>query len=755
MSSQVLNRLLEWLAERGGVIRARISMHDRDRFNAHAGRVSADLSDAGAEVAIAGSAWRISAEAAPVPGENDAFGIEVSFKCLSGVLHGAAVAVDIGFSGWSAGNYVLMPAAAYDGNRFPSRRIPYSPKLWFPYDIGPDKPIIVTDIPKLNEADGPSRIQERSGSMALPCIGFRTTGGRGFFLVTGQGNHLGDFGIGIEETRGRDKAVLTITSPLVREIHSYRMCDMRAPSLDEPADFIAGDEVVLRFRVHGFDAPAVQNLFDKYAEIRKPDADSGTKCVLPFSACLALQEEKFNRDNFVPEHGYYSVGFRQNFLQDWQIGWTGGMISTYPLFFAGSARTRANVLRNFDWLFPDGISPSGFFWDCGRGGTEWLGGDIRKPHTGNWHLIRKSADAVFFIIKQFLLMEKLGIPMKPAWHDGTRRVCDSFVALWKANGQFGQFVDSLTGEIRVGGSTSAAHAPAALSLAADYFADDSYRAVAEEAAEHFYQKFTRAGLACGGPGDALQNPDSESAYALVESYIALHDATGDLMWLARAGEAARQFSSWVVSYDFVFPPESMFAKAGIKTTGSVYANTQNKHSAPGICTMSGLGLLKIFRASGDRFALDLLRDIARGLPQYLPHPLKPLGDAVHGHMCERVNMTDWEGADRIGETLRMSTWAETSLMLTAIEIPGVYVRTDTALVVAFDHVETKVLSDGPECLVVEITNPTPAAAAVRVFAETSAEAMLPLAENALFDCRVLHLSPGEAGVLEFPKARPT
>ena len=141
-------------------------------------------------------------------------------------------------------------------------------------------------------------------------------------------------------------------------------------------------------------------------------------------------------------------------------------------------------------------------------------------------------------------------------------------------------------------------------------------------------------------------------------------------------ETARQFSTWVVGYDFKFPPRSTFGKAGIRTTGSVYANTQNKHSAPGLCTFSGLGLLKLFRATGDRFHLDLLRDIALGLPQYLPHPLKPLGDAKPGWMCERVNLTDWEGPERIGETLKMTTWAETSLMLTTIEIPGLYVQPD-------------------------------------------------------------------------------
>jgi hypothetical protein len=467
---------------------------------------------------------------------------------------------------------------------------------------------------------------------------------------------------------------------------------------------------------------------------------------------MAQQEEKFNRFNFVPEHGYYSVGLRQNFLQDWQIGWTGGMMSTYPLLFAGNEQTRANVLRNFDWLFPNGIAPSGFFWDCGRNGTEWLGGDVRKPHTANWHLIRKSADAVFFIIKQFMLMEKLGIDVKPVWREGLRGVCDLFVKLWRENGQFGQFVDSINGEIRVGGSTSAAIAPAALVLAAQYYGEPVYQEVADESAEFFYQNFTRKGLSCGGPGDALQNPDSESWAALIESYVALHDATGDAKWLERAGEVTRQFSTWVVSYDFMFPPESLFGKANIHTTGSVYANTQNKHSAPGLCTLSGLGLLKLFRATGDRFPLDLLRDIAHGLPQYLPHPLNPLGDATPGHMCERVNMTDWEGPERIGETLRMTTWAETSLMLTAIEIPGLYVQPDRSLVVAFDHVDVEISEDTAESLTISIHNPTADRAVVRILVENSREALRALPENHLLDCQTVEIAAGASSIVTCRKS---
>lgn len=742
-----------WPAGRCGKLVARLNQYDRDHFNRSVHQARSDLTDSCQELELSGSKWKVALQCHALPGDEGNCECEVVFTCLAGDLADASVSVDLEFGDWSVANYVLLPAAAYNGNRFPSRRIPYSPKLWFADDIGPGKPIVVTDIPKLNESDGPSRIQERSGSMALPSIGFRSeTQGIGIWLVTDQGNALGDYGIGIEENRDRTKARLSITSPLVRELHSYRMCDMRAPSIDEPMDFHPGDEVRLSFRLHVFEAPDLQVLFDQYARIRKP-AIAPRVDVLPYSACFSLLREKFNRDNFVQKHGYYSVGLRQNFLQDWQIGWTGGMISTYPLLFAGDEITRENVVRNFDWLFPNGISPSGFFWDSGANGTEWYGGDIRKPHTSNWHLIRKSADAVFFIIKQFMLMERIGIEVKPSWRAGTRRVCYSLAKIWRENRQFGQFVDSQTREIRVGGSTSAAIAPAALVLAARYFNDPGHLEVAEESAEHFYQEFTRHGLTCGGPGDALQNPDSESCAALIESYMALHDATGDMKWLERAGEAARQFSTWVVSYDFAFPPDSMFGKASIRTTGSVYANTQNKHSAPGICTLSGLGLFKLFRATGDRFYLDLLWDIAHGLPQYLPHPLKPLGDAKPGHMCERVNMTDWEGPERIGETLRMTTWAETSLMLTTVEIPGLYVRPDLSMAIAFDHITAEIVADGPEIMEVRLVNPTKMPASVRIFCENSEDSGLPLPENYLHACSTADLMPGAGKTITFEKSK--
>lgn len=735
-------------------LRASVKQYDRARFNSPVNGAAISLAPGrAAGLSLAGSRWQIRSRIFSGNFPGDGIACEMTFRCLRGKIFGAAVSIELELPGWSSDNYVLLPAAAYNGNRFLARKIPYSPKLFFPQDIGADKPVIITDVPRLNLGDGVSHIQERSGSMSVPCIGFHDPKRKlGFLLLTGQGNELGDYGLGIEETRDRKQATISITTPVVRELKNYRICDNEFPSLDQPRDFKAGDEVKIVFRVHEFAAPKLQSFFDKFSSLRKElYSPSTAKPALPFSACMELQEQKFNRDNFVPKHGYYSVGPRQNFLQDWQIGWTGGMISTYPLLFAGNAKTRKNVIQNFHWLFPNGIAPSGFFWDAGRNGTEWIGGDIRKPHTGNWHLIRKSGDGVFFIIKQFLLMEKLGIAVKPAWRKGVKRVCDAFVKLWSDNKQFGQFVHSLTGEICVGGSTSGAIVPAALVLAADYFGEKKYLAVAEAAAEKFYREFTTKGLSCGGPGDACQNPDSESWYSLIESYVALFEATGKKIWLTRASETSRQFSTWVVAYDFKFPSQSTFAKAGIRTTGSVYANTQNKHSAPGLCTFSGLGLFKLFRATGDRFHLDMLRDIAFGLPQYLPHPRKPLGDAKFGWMCERVNMTDWEGPERIGETLKMTTWAETSLMLTTIEVPGVYVQPDAALVVAFDNITTEILAENAKEISVRFANPTPVAANVRLFVESRSQARKSLPENFLFGCRTVKLGPGASVKMTFPK----
>ena len=105
-------------------------------------------------------------------------------------------------------------------------------------------------------------------------------------------------------------------------------------------------------------------------------------------------------------------------------------------------------------------------------------------------------------------------------------------------------------------------------LASGYFNDHWMLEKACEMGEYFYQDFTKKGITYGGPGDALQNPDCESSYGLVESYTMLYEATNNKKWLDYAVQAANQFSTWVLSYNFKFPPTSYFGKLGGQTNGS-------------------------------------------------------------------------------------------------------------------------------------------------------------------------------------------
>ena len=153
--------------------------------------------------------------------------------------------------------------------------------------------------------------------------------------------------------------------------------------------------------------------------------------------------------------------------------------------------------------------------------------------------------------------------------------------------------------------------------------------------------------------------------------MVLYRYTKDEYWLDAARKAVALFATWVVSYNFRFPAGSEFGRLGIKTTGSVIANCQNKHSAPGICSMSGETLYELYEYTGDEIYLDLISDIVKGIIQYTSTAERPI-HAVDGSVlapgwsCERVNMSDWEGEGWIGGVWNGSCcWCETAAMLTA------------------------------------------------------------------------------------------
>jgi hypothetical protein len=730
--------------------------HCREGQERESARAALDVG--GQSSRLLGNTWQIVCTASAVKERSDAVDLEVRFRLAEGSADDAAVSLELEFDGWSRSNYVLMPGAVYNGNRFRTRRGSYPPFL-DAADRRPDLPLTLTDVPHLKTEAGPSLLEEFTGEVATPAVGFYSPAEhKAFWLLTEQRNVRGNLGLFVEESEDRSSAIIRVMTPSVRKQRAG--IAGRVPSLERGQSWRQGDEITLRLRLHFFPAPSLQALFRRFVEIRKDLMFPGTaRQRLPFSAAWSMLEDKFNAQNWREEYGWYGVGPRtadEVVYNNWQLGWVGGCMTTQALLFAGSEESRRRAWRNLDTILTRSQAGSGFFWGMSDG-RRWYSDEFSNPDS-RLVLTRKVADALYFFFKQFDLLKKQGQSVPERWEKAAARQADALVKLWKRYGQFGQFVDVETGELVIGATTSAAAAPAALALASRYFHQSEYLETAQAAASLFHARDVDMGITNGGPGDALQAPDSESAGALLESFVVLYETTRDRKWLQAAEEMARQFSTWVVAYDYAFPSASTFARMGMQTTGAVWANVQNRHAGPAICTSSGEALLRLFRATGNRFYLDLLRDIAHGIPQYLSCPKRPIPgktetgmkDLENGWICERVQMGDWESPELpIGEVFWGSTWAETSLMLTWIEVPGLYVQPDTGLVCAIDHIDARRVSAGNGHVEIELTNPTSYAARVRTLVETSTAAGQPLGLNALLDCPVIALAPGESRKARF------
>jgi len=240
--------------------------------------------------------------------------------------------------------------------------------------------------------------------------------------------------------------------------------------------------------------------------------------------------------------------------------------------------------------------------------------------------------------------------------------------------------------------------------------------------------------------------------------VILYEHTGDPKWLDMAEDLAALCATWVVSYNFRFPPQSTFAKMDMLTTGTVIANVQNKHSAPGICSLSGNSLFKLYRYTGNEEWINLISDISRAIPQYMSRADRPIPDVrpdvpwpvmAPGWINERVNMSDWEergfpGDIKRGEIFGGSTWAEVACMLSCAELPGIYIIKDKGRVWVMDNVNAEITGSSDSELVVRITNPTGFDAAVKIYSETSSERTEILDQNAILACEKVWVAAGES-----------
>lgn len=561
--------------------------------------------------------------------------------------------LEVDFPSWEEDAYVMLPACAYNGNRFPRVKRRYPP-MYRPEECQMDMLPITADIPAL-EPDGSGEIEVTSGDMATPCAAvFFRRAKRGFLLFTEQ--EIKEKNLGFSVRAGH----IAVSYPKKRT-KSYRHCRAYAENIDQGIAVSAGETLSSAFRIFEFPCEDIPSLFEVYFEKRKcvmssPRPENGYTENL-----WKLMEWHFNAHNWSGE--YYAEA-----TKTWQCGWCGGGMSSLALLKLGTVQTKARARKTVDFLCEHQFE-SGFFMSIIRDGV-YEDDSFHTEGFHDLHLVRKSADALYFLFKHFEIEEP-----KALWVDAARKCADAFVRLFETYGTFGQFINGRTGEMVVPCTSAGGMAIGALVKAHEYFGEKRYLDVAKAACTFYAENFILEGVTSGGPGEILAAPDSESAFAMLESCVVLYEAEKEEKWLKLAESCAHLCSSWVVTYAYKFPAESQFGKHRVNTVGSVFANAQNKHSAPGICTLSGDSLYKLWKFTKKREYLDLLLDIAYFIPRCVSGEDEPFFSwedvprpLPRGFVNERVNMSDWEGDAKIGAVFYGTCWCETSLALTFAEL---------------------------------------------------------------------------------------
>lgn len=568
--------------------------------------------------------------------------------------------------------FVLMPACAYNGNRFPVLKKEYPP-MFTPEEASVDMPSYITDVPRL-ESDGTGRIEVTTGDLAVPCVGVFLPGRKqAVFVFTVQS--LDGQNIGIAYERG----TVELTWP-ARRTFLYRwphMVPNPEPWHNQPAEIPAK---ILRVECEN-----LSEFYRIFFENRKcMGMDDERPDVMPRAEQKRILIKKYNRENWFADQEFYGTVTTSDPSGRWfQAGWIGGGMLSYALLKIGGTQEQLRARKTLRFML--GMQhESGLFWggftDNGLENVDGFG----IPGTEFWTSIRKNSDILYYLIKHLALLDPAETLFSAA-EESARKLAQVLTEIWHTHGQMGQFADIRTGKLVVGNSAAGALAAGALASAAQSFGRQDWLQAASEIGEWLYDTFTARGYSNGGPNEILQCPDSESAIALLESYAALYQVTRKQRWLDAARDAAHQLSSWVVAYNYAFPAGSEFARLGMKTVGAVFANVQNKHAAPGLCTFSGVSIRRLYYWTGDARYLELYLDVTQTMAQYISTEERPIyswsvpKDATansqndvtvdsmplnSGYVCERVNMSDWETEKCVGGVFNAScTWCEINSLL--------------------------------------------------------------------------------------------
>lgn len=569
--------------------------------------------------------------------------------------------------------YVLMPGLLYDGNRL-------------------TKPMPGLAIPQLTAAQN-FAVDTPIYSLSIPLTAlFEKQTGKTLVVLTEPETGLGTAGFSLVSRL--DDHRIAVMAPVYRDTLYQRKQYVAAPP--KGAKVAQGDSFSVQttcFAMHCADVPGLFNVLQRVRAMVRPNFERTKR--LPLSAAAAMVEDNFNtrmwaggRDEqfyvnaMMPDYDIAKTGV-SGLIPGWQliVGWCAGAITGYALLKIGGEQSCRRARAMFDRI-ATGISPSGLFWSV-YDNSRW---DSSRSNSPGWQHMRMSSDATFYFLKAIALERSRGIEHLN-WEKAAISNLDAFMRLWNEHRDFGHRVDLETLTIVDSGTAAGALCIGGLALGAKLPRGEEYLAAAREACKAYYERHVRTGWIVGGPLDIPNAPDSESATALLESYVTMYEVTKDREYLAYARDTARILSTWVVSYNAQFPHEAFCNKQGIQTVGGVLANAQNHHIGPSFCTNSGSALLRLYRYMDDEAALHLLEDVASGLPQFVSTGKEPFNMAA-GMVSEMFSMSD-ELAARGAMGWVCASWPETCVMLNYGELPSIFIDLDRGRCAKFDQIEAR------------------------------------------------------------------
>ncbi len=354
------------------------------------------------------------------------------------------------------------------------------------------------------------------------------------------------------------------------------------------------------------------------------------------------------------------------------IGWCSGPMTALPLLkFGGKYHDFA--MEYLDFLSENGNSPCGIKYPV-FDGNAWLDDKHWYYQPPLHDHCRMYSDYIYYLGRA-IRFEKENGTTHENWEKDFKNGIDIILDIWKKNNSFKTYWNIFGDTVKVYGEESGAGAFPALALSEGIYHfphNEELRTAFKEVCKNLYNKCINTGRCNAGPADIKGADDSESCAALCNALVIAYQIFKEDELLKMAIDAAKLFSSWVVSYIPPFPQGSL--NESLNVCGGVIANVQNHHIGPGICTNSARFIFDLGEITKDSRWKELYYNIKNAAINCITtfdgefYDSSPELPFYKGMLTEQINISDTLHPS--GEAWRVSAcWPSTGILLNWFDNP--------------------------------------------------------------------------------------